>query len=74
MFMGFKLIVNYNFDKVFWKSASSEEIDGKTFFILDGQTGIQSIKAINLETNEDVTYGLLIFGLVEAKLQELDFQ
>ena len=23
MFMGFKLIVNYNFDKVFWKSASS---------------------------------------------------
>ena len=46
MFMGFKLIVNYNFDKVFWKSAASEEIDGKTFFILDGQIGTQSIKAI----------------------------
>ena len=64
MFMGFKLIVNYNFDKVFWKSASSEEIDGKTFFILDGQIGTQSINAINVETNEDVTNGLLIFGLI----------
>ena len=58
--MGFKLIVNYNFDKVFWKSASSEEIEGKTFFILDGQIGTQSIKAINIETNDDVTNGLLI--------------
>ena len=38
-------------------------IDGKTFFILDGQIGTQSIKAINVETNEDVTNGLLIFGL-----------
>ncbi len=74
MFMGFKLIVNYNFDKVFWKSASSEEIDGKTFFILDGQTGIKSIKAINLETNEDVTYGLLIFGLVGGETSRIRFQ
>jgi len=62
MFLGFKLIVNYNFDKVFWKSASSEEIEGKTFFILDGQIGTQSIKAINVETNEDVTNSLLVFG------------
>ena len=73
MFMGFKLIVNYNFDKVFWKSASSEEIDGKTFFILDGQIGAQSIKAINVETNEDVTYGLLIFGLVGGKTSRIRF-
>ena len=70
---GLKLIVNYNFDKVFWKSASSEEINGKTFFILDGQTGTQSIKAINLETNEDVTYGLLIFGLVGGKTSRIRF-
>ncbi len=73
MFMGFKLIVNYNFDKVFWKSASSEEIDGKTFFILDGQIGTQSIKAINVETNEDVTYGLLIFGLVGGETSRIRF-
>ena len=73
MFMGFKLIVNYNFDKVFWKSASSEEIDGKTFFILDGQTGTQSIKAINVETNEDVTYGLLIFGIVGGETSRIRF-
>ena len=60
--------------KFFWKSASSEEIDGKIFFILDGQTGIQSIKAINLETNEDVTYGLLIFGLVGGETSRIRFQ
>ena len=73
MFMCFKLIVNYNFNKVFWKSASSEEIDGKTFFILDGQIGAQSIKAINVETNEDVTYGLLIFGLVGGETSRIRF-
>ena len=73
MFMGFKLIVNYNFDKVFWKSASSEEIDGKTFFILDGQIGTQSIRAINIETNEDVTNGLLIFGLVGGETSRIRF-
>ena len=73
MFMGFKLIVNYNFDKVFWKSASSEEIDGKTFFILDGQIGTQSIKAINVETNKDVTNGLLIFGLVGGETSRIRF-
>ena len=73
MFMGFKLIVNYNFDKVFWKSASSEEIDGKIYFILDGQIGTQSIKAINVETNEDVTNGLFIFGLVGGETSRIRF-
>ena len=73
MFLGFKLIVNYNFDKVFWKSASLEEIEGKTFFILDGQIGTQSIKAINVETNEDVTNGLLIFGLVGGETSRIRF-
>ena len=71
--MGFKLIVNYNFNKVFWKSASTEEIEGKTFFILDGQVGTQSIKAINEETNEDVTTGLLIFGLVGGETSRIRF-
>ena len=71
--MGFKLIVNYNFDKFFWKSASSEEIEGKIFFILDGKIGTQSIKAINIETNEDVTNGLLIFGLVGGKTSRIRF-
>ena len=28
LLMGFKLIVNYNFDKVFWKSTSLKEIEG----------------------------------------------
>ena len=73
MFLGFKLIVNYNFNKVFWKSASSEEIEGKIFFILDGQIGTQSIKAINVETNEDVTNGLLIFGLVGGETSRIIF-
>ena len=73
LFMGFKLIVNYNFDKVFWKSASVEEIEGKTFFILDGQIGTQSIKAINTETNEDVTNGLLIFGLEGGETSRIRF-
>ena len=73
MFMGFKLIVNYNFDKVYWKSASSEEIKDKTFFILDGQIGAQEIKAVDVETNEDVTNGLLIFGLVGGKTSRIRF-
>ena len=73
MFMGFKLIVKYNFDKVFWKSASSEEIEGKRFFILDGQKGTQSIRAVNVETNEDVTNGLLIFGLVGGETSRIRF-
>ena len=73
MFLGFKLIVNYNFNKVFWKSASSEEIEGKTFFILDGQIGTQSIRAINIETNEDITNGLLIFGLVGGETSRIRF-
>ena len=73
MYLGFKLIVNYNFDKVFQKSASSEEIEGKIFFTLDGQIGTQSIKAINVETNEDVTNGLLIFGLVGGETSRIRF-
>ncbi len=73
MFMGFKLIVNYNFDKVFWKSASSEEIKGRTFFILDGQIGTQEINAVDVETNEDVTSSLLIFGLVGGKTSRIRF-
>ena len=73
MFLGFKLIINYNFDKVFWKSASSEEIEGKTFFVLDGQIGTQSIKAINVETNEDVTNSLLVFGLVGGEASRIRF-
>ena len=73
MFMGFKLIVKYNFNKVFWKSASSEEIDGKTFFILDGQIGTQSIKAIKIENNEDFTNGVLIFGLVGGETSRIRF-
>ena len=73
MFLGLRLVVNYNFDKVFWKSASSEKIDGKTFFTLDGQIGIQSIKVINVETNEDITYGSLIFGLVGGETSRIRF-
>ena len=59
--MVFKLIVNYNFEKVFWKAAFSEEIEGKILHI-SWSKDPQSIKAVNVETNEDVTNGLLIFG------------
>ena len=71
--MELRLVVNYNFYKVFWKSNSSEEIEGKTFFILDGQIGTQSIKAINVETNEDVTNGLFIFGLIGGETSRIRF-
>ncbi len=73
MYLGFKLVVNYNFDKVFWNSASSEKIEGKIFFILNGQIGTQSIKAINSETNEDVTNGLLIFVLIGGETSRIRF-
>ena len=39
----------------------------------DGQIGTQSIKAINAEINEDVTNGLLIFGLVGGKASRIRF-
>ena len=73
LFLGMKLVVNYDFDKVFWKSASSETVQTKTFFILDGQTGIQSLKAFDLKTNEDVTSGLFIFGLVGGESSRIRF-
>ena len=55
------------------KSASSEQIEGNTFFLLDGQIGVQSIKAIKEETNEDVTNSLLIFGLVRGDISRIRF-
>ncbi len=73
IFLGCKLVVNYNFEKVFWKSASSDEIEGKTFFKLDVQIGTQSIKAIKVEINEEVTNGLLIFGLVGGETSRIRF-
>ena len=39
-FMGMKLIVDYDFDKVVWKSASTKESEGKTFFTLNGQVAV----------------------------------
>ena len=61
--MGMKLIVDYDFDKVVWKSASTKESGSKTFFILNGQVGAQTLKALSLETNEDLSNSLFIFDI-----------
>ena len=73
LFLGMKLVVNYDFDKVFWKSASSENVQNKTFFILDGQIGVQSLRAFDLKTNEDLTSGLFIFGLAGGESSRIRF-
>ena len=67
------MVVNYDFDKVFWKSASSENVQNKTFFILDGQIGVQSLRAFDLKTNEDLTSGLFIFGLAGGESSRIRF-
>ena len=72
-FMGMKLIVDYDFDKVIWKSASTKEIGGKTFFTLNGEVGAQTLKAHSLETNEDLTNGLIIFGLIGGASSQITF-
>ena len=72
-FMGMKLIVDYDFDKVIWKSASTKESEGKTFFILNGQVGAQTLKALSLETNEDLSNGLFIFGLIGGASSQIIF-
>jgi len=72
-FMGMKLIVDYDFDKVIWKSASTKESEGKTFFILNDQVGAQTLKALSLETNEDLSNGLFIFGLIGGASSQIIF-
>jgi len=72
-YMGMKLIVDYDFDKVIWKSASTKESKGKTFFILNGQVGAQTLKALSLETNEDLSNGLFIFGLIGGASSKIIF-
>ena len=61
------------FDKVIWKSASTKESEGKTFFILNGQVGAQTLKALSLETNEDLSNGLFIFGLIGGASSQIIF-
>ena len=72
-FMGMKLIVDYDFDKVIWKSASTKEIEGKTFFTLNGEVVAQTLKALSLETNEDLSNGLFIFGLIGGASSQIIF-
>ena len=72
-FMGMKLIVDYDFDKVVWKSASTKEREGKTFFTLNGQVGSQTLKALSLETNEDLSNGLFILGLKGGTSSQITF-
>ena len=73
IFMGMKLIVDYDFDKVVWKSASTKESEGKTFFMLNGQIGAQTLKALSLETNEDLSNSLFIFGLIGGASSQITF-
>ncbi len=66
-FMGMSLIAIYDFDKAFWNSAASQVgDDGREYFMLDGEIGLQEVYAYD-EYGEDVTEGLWIFGINGGK-------
>ena len=45
----------------------------KLFLILNGQVGVQTLEALSLETNEDLSNGLLIFGLIGGASSKIIF-
>ena len=62
-FMGMSLIAAYDFDKAFWKSASSQVgDDGREYFILNGEIGLQEVYAYD-EYGDDVTESLWVWGI-----------
>ena len=62
-FGGLNLIAIYDFDKAFWNSASSQiGEDGREYFILNGEVGVQEIYAYDAD-GVDSTEGLWLFGI-----------
>ena len=57
------LIAIYDFNKALWNSAASQiGEDGREYFILNGEFGVQEIYAYDAD-GVDATEGLWIFGL-----------
>ncbi len=57
------LIAIYDFNKALWNSAASQiGEDGREYFILNGEAGVQEIYAYDAD-GVDATEGLWIFGL-----------
>ena len=71
-FMGIKLIVKYDFDKAIWKSAEAVDNGGQLYFTLNGQHGLQNLKGFD-ENGNDVTDGLLMFGLTGGDSNQILF-
>ena len=62
-FMGMTLIAIYDFDKAFWNSAASQiGDDGREYFMLDGELGLQEVYAYD-ENGEDITESLFFLGI-----------
>ena len=62
-FMGNNLIAIYDFDKAMWNSAASQiGDDGREYFILNGNEGLQEVYAYGPE-GEDVSDGLWAWGI-----------
>ena len=71
-FMGINLIVKYDFDKAIWKSAEAVDNGGQLYFTLNGQYGLQNLKGFD-ENGNDVTDGLLMFGLTGGDSNQILF-
>ena len=57
------LIAIYDFNKALWNSAASQiGEDGREYFILNGEIGVQEVYAYDAN-GEDATEGLWIFGI-----------
>ena len=57
------LIAIYDFNKALWNSAASQiGEDGREYFILNGEVGVQELYAYDAD-GVDATEGLWIFGL-----------
>ena len=57
------LIAIYDFNKALWNSAASQiGEDGREYFILNGEVGVQELYAYDAD-GADATEGLWIFGL-----------
>ena len=61
--MDMNVIAIYDFNKALWNSAASQiGEDGREYFILNGEVGVQELYAYDAD-GVDATEGLWIFGL-----------
>ena len=62
-FVDMNLIAIYDFNKALWNSAASQiGEDGREYFILNGEVGVQEVYAYDTD-GVDVSDGLWVFGL-----------